>query len=122
MKWDWLWKLTRGYPMIFHSEAVMDVVFHKPINIYMDRNGKFWMASTEWSFKRVPLRGQQIQDLLFDRRVEDIVKITTFGHGGGGGSSTVEITTGGVAGHVHILGGSGVGASSAGIIVINTQF
>ena len=57
---------------------------------YMDANGKFWAARHPWDLlQRKALTPQEVQNVLFDRRVEIPAVQVTPGQGGGAGGSCV---------------------------------
>lgn len=108
----WLWKLTGGRPMKFIRYEFVDVVIDRPVNSYMDRNGKFWMAYTKWDWDRMHMDGKQIMDALGGRNKKSEPEPTGYGGGGGGGGGggSVLVTVYGVAGGPGgFVGGGGPG-------------
>lgn len=104
----WLWKLTGGRPMKFIRHEFVDVVIDRPVNSYMDRNGKFWMAYTEWDWDRMRMDGEQIMDALGGRNKKQEPEWVKPGGGGGGGGSMF-ITIYGAGGGGGVAGGGGPG-------------
>jgi hypothetical protein len=87
----WLWKLTGGRPMIFIRFQFTDIVVGMPVNSYMDRLGRYWLANHSWSLFRVRMSGSQIIDVLTKAKRDDpttadgFIDVTVIGGGGGAG-------------------------------------
>jgi hypothetical protein len=101
----WLWKLTGGRPMIFIRFQFTDIVVGMPVNSYMDRLGRYWLANHSWSLFRVRMSGSQIIDALTKAKRDDpttadgfidvtVIDMTIIGGGGvagGPGYTTIPI-------------------------------
>lgn len=57
--WHWL----RSYPMFFLWSEFTDVVVNKPVNLYVDRHGRLWMAHHRWAWFRVESSKKLTRDI-----------------------------------------------------------
>jgi hypothetical protein len=61
MKWFrhfWFW--ATSYPMRYTGCAFTDIVVGQPVNDYIDRHGKHWMAHHRWAIFRVEREMKQL--------------------------------------------------------------
>lgn len=59
------YRLTHGRPMICFCWAFTDTVSHKPVYLWADRFGRYWLAEKAWSLFRV--RSEQPEAWLVER-------------------------------------------------------
>jgi len=49
-------KLFRGYPMTYSEEFFFDCWFWDPVDLYVDKLGRKWIARGPWDLSRRALR------------------------------------------------------------------
>ena len=54
-----LWKLTGGRPMTYIESLFVDVGTGAAVNLYADRLGRHWMATSRWALFRVLPTGER---------------------------------------------------------------
>jgi len=51
-----LWKITGGRPMVYCHEMFFDDVGGQSVKLFLDRLGRYWMATNKWALFRVEKR------------------------------------------------------------------
>lgn len=64
---SWMWRLTGGRPMRRVRYEFIDCV-GSHVYSFMDRTGRFWLATSKWGFFRVRMDGPHAMEALANRR------------------------------------------------------